>query len=111
MTKRHFRGIFAALVTSTALIACPAFAQDAPAADENAANPDIVVTAQKRSESLQNVPISITALGTKKLDELGISNFNTYSQQLPSVSAQSGGTPGASGSTSSRPHGIRTRIE
>ena len=94
MTKRHFRGTFAALITSTALLACPAFAQDAPAADDNAVNPDIVVTAQKRSESLQNVPISIQALGTKKLDELGVSNFSTYSQQLPSVSAQSGGTPG-----------------
>ncbi|MEN9717948.1 MAG: hypothetical protein RIQ99_826, partial [Pseudomonadota bacterium] len=34
------------------------------------------------------------ALSTKKLDELNISNFSSYSQQLPSVSAQSGGTPG-----------------
>jgi iron complex outermembrane receptor protein len=94
MSKRYFRGTFAALVTSTALAALPAFAQEAPTEEEAAVNPDIVVTAQKRSESLQNVPISITALGTKKLDELGVSNFNTYSQQLPSVSAQSGGTPG-----------------
>ena len=94
MSKRYFRSTFAALITSTALIAFPALAQDAPAEEEAAINPDIVVTAQKRSESLQNVPISITALGTKKLDELGVSNFSTYSQQLPSVSAQSGGTPG-----------------
>ena len=94
MSKRYFRSTFAALITSTALIAFPALAQDAPADEEAAINPDIVVTAQKRSESLQNVPISITALGTKKLDELGVSNFSTYSQQLPSVSAQSGGTPG-----------------
>ena len=49
---------------------------------------EIIVTAQKREESLQNVPISIQALGTKKLDQLGISNFNEYAQQLPSVSFQ-----------------------
>lgn len=95
MTKRHFRRTFAALFASTALIACPAFAQEAPAANDAADNPDIVVTAQKRSESLQNVPISIQALGTKKLDELGISDFKGYAQQLPSVSFQAlGGTPG-----------------
>lgn len=93
MSKRFARSTFAALVTSTALMSVPAFAQNAPA-DDNAPPPDIVVTAQKRSESLQNVPISIQALSTKKLDELGVSNFNSYAEQLPSVSAQSSGTPG-----------------
>ncbi len=52
---------------------------------------DIVVTAQKRSESLQSVPISIQALGTKKLDELQVNNFNDYVKYLPSVSFQSAG--------------------
>jgi len=87
------RAAFAALFTTTAMVSAPVLAQDA----QGAANEDsnvIVVTAQKRSENLQNVPISIQALSTKKLDELNISNFSSYSQQLPSVSAQSGGTPG-----------------
>ena len=52
---------------------------------------EIVVTAQKRSESLQDVPISIQALGTKKLDELQVNNFNDYVKYLPSVSFQSVG--------------------
>ncbi|MEN9718053.1 MAG: hypothetical protein RIQ99_931, partial [Pseudomonadota bacterium] len=82
------RAAFAALFTTTALVAAPALAQDGGNEDSNV----IVVTAQKRSENLQNVPISIQALSTKKLDELNISNFSSYSQQLPSVSAQSGGT-------------------
>ncbi len=95
MSSRFARRTLAALFTTTALIATPAFAQDAPADDAtDADSTEIIVTAQKRSESLQDVPISIQALGTKKLDELGVSNFSTYSQQLPSVSAQSGGTPG-----------------
>ncbi len=80
----------ALLLASTALSAMPALAQEAGGADAN----EIVVTAQKRSENLQNVPISIQALGTAKLEQLNISNFSGYAQQLPSVSFQSGGTPG-----------------
>ena len=88
--------IIACFLASSALYAAPALAQDTAPVDDTATttDPEIIVTAQKRSESMQNVPISIQALSTKKLDELNISNFSTYSQQLPSVSAQSGGTPG-----------------
>lgn len=87
------------LMTSTALLAPAsiAMAQDAaPQAAAGAADGGnvIIVTAQKRSENLQNVPISIQALGTQKLDQLNVSNFNGYTQQLPTVVAQSSGTPG-----------------
>ena len=86
------RAAFAALLTSTAMIATPAFAQ---AAEEDSVDAtEIVVTAQKRSESLQKVPISIQAIGTAKLEQLNISNFSGYAQQLPSVTFQGSGTPG-----------------
>jgi len=65
-------------------------AQQGQARDPN----DIVVTATKREERLQNVPQSVIALGTKKLDQLNITNFEDYTRQLPSVSfntSQSGG--------------------
>ena len=58
---------------------------------------EIVVTAQKRSENIQNVPISIQALSAQKLDQLQVSNFNDYVKFLPSVTFQGGnlgGTPG-----------------
>lgn len=90
------RAAFTALFTTTALAAMPAFAQEAPADDAEVDPTEIVVTAQKRSENLQNVPISIQALGTQKLDQLNISDFKGYAQQLPSVSFQSSGTPGVS---------------
>ncbi|WP_313536001.1 TonB-dependent receptor [Sphingomonas sp.] len=84
------------LLASTMLAAAPALAQQqADAPPPTTDSTDIVVTAQKRSESLQNVPLSIQALGTQKLDELNVSNFTDYVQQLPSVSFQAlGGTPG-----------------
>ena len=50
---------------------------------------DIVVTAQKRDQNIQNVPISIQAIGTRRLDQLNVSNFNDYTQLLPSVAFQS----------------------
>jgi iron complex outermembrane recepter protein len=62
--------------------------QSAAAADE-ANLGDIVVTAQRREESLQDVPISIQALGTQKLDELNVTDFNDYTRLLPSVAFQS----------------------
>ena len=95
ITMRHTtsRRAFAALLATSALVASPALAQDA-AAEEDSGYGDIIVTAQKRSENLQNVPISIQALGTQKLDDLNISDFKSYAQQLTTVSFQGTGTPG-----------------
>ncbi len=65
-------------------------AQDGQVADPT----EIVITATKREERLQNVPQSVLVLGTRKLDQLDISNFEQYTKQLPSVSynvSQSGG--------------------
>ena len=49
---------------------------------------EVIVTAQKRAESLQNVPISVDALGEQKMEELNVQNFKDYVQFLPSVSMQ-----------------------
>jgi outer membrane receptor protein involved in Fe transport len=65
-------------------------AQEGVVQDSN----EIIVTATKREERLQNVPQSVIALGTRRLDQLNISNFDQYTKQLPSVSfnvSQSGG--------------------
>ena len=48
---------------------------------------EVVVTATKREESLQDVPIAVTALTGEALDELGITNFADYVMQLPGVTA------------------------
>ncbi len=52
---------------------------------------EIVVTAEKRTENLQDVPISITALGTQKLQDLGVQNFDDYVKYLPSIAYQTAG--------------------
>ena len=49
---------------------------------------EVVVTAQKRAQNLQDVPISIETLSTQKIAELGIQDFNDYALMLPSISME-----------------------
>jgi iron complex outermembrane receptor protein len=90
---------FVFLATS-ALSAPAAFAETAPSSADQGANgqsgdEEIVVTAQKRTENLQDVPISIQALGAAKLEAHQVVSFDDYAKLLPSVSFQSYG-PGQS---------------
>ncbi len=69
---------------SAALGAMPlAYAQQP---EESEGLESIVVTAQKRVENLQEVPMSIQALGTEKLEELHVESLDDYIKYLPSVS-------------------------
>lgn len=65
----------------------PASAQDGAAAPEEATVgiQDIVVTAQKRSEDLQKVPATITALGSEALETRQITSVTDLQTQVPSL--------------------------
>ncbi|RYD94603.1 MAG: TonB-dependent receptor, partial [Sphingomonadales bacterium] len=66
------RAMLAALAVSTSTLA---MAQDAPPpADTSATDGDIVVTAQRREQSLLDVPLAVTALGGDTLADRGITN-------------------------------------
>jgi len=52
---------------------------------------EVTVTALKTQQNLQDVPVSIQAIGTERLEELNITNFDDYVKFLPSVSYQSAG--------------------
>ncbi|NQV86538.1 MAG: TonB-dependent receptor, partial [Woeseiaceae bacterium] len=62
-----------------------AMASPALLAQEQITIDEVVVTAQKRTENLQDVPISIQALGGQALEELNLMNFIDYTKMLPSV--------------------------
>ncbi len=83
----------AALFATAALADAPvpAPAEPSPAGETG----EIVVTAQKRSENIQHVPISLQALSAANLDQHQVKAFDDYAKQLPSVSFQSFG-PGQS---------------
>ncbi len=67
-----------------------AFAQ----ATNEAGLEEVIVSAQKRDENLQTVPLSIQAIGTEKLEQLHIQAFDDYVKFLPSVTFQAGGAGG-----------------
>ena len=80
------------VLLATTMLAAPqaGFAQETPqAAEEEATGGDIVVTANRREENLQDVPISIIALGEAKLKNAQVASFDDYAKLLPSVSFQS----------------------
>ena len=82
----RIRSALAVLLTSTAF-AVPAWAQEAAGSDSDV----IVVTAQKREQNLQDVPIAINAIGNEKLDQLQVSELQDVVKFLPSVTIQQGG--------------------
>ncbi|HXY96181.1 MAG TPA: TonB-dependent receptor [Steroidobacteraceae bacterium] len=73
-------------------------AADQPAGPEAAPSAgiqEVVVTAQRRSENAQDVPIAIQALTGETLQQLNIANFDDLIRYLPNVTAPSAG-PGQS---------------
>ena len=67
----------------------------AGAGNAHAAIEEIVVTATKRSESMQDIPVSIQALNGAAMKNLGVSTFDEYVKFLPNVVKQGVG-PGRS---------------
>jgi iron complex outermembrane recepter protein len=56
------------------------------AADTSGGIEEIVVTAQRRSENIQNVPISVQALTGEVLNDLKVATIDQFVKYLPSVS-------------------------
>ena len=52
---------------------------------------EIVVTARKKAEGLQDVPVSVSAITEETLEEKGINVFEDYLLQLPGVTAGGSG--------------------
>jgi iron complex outermembrane recepter protein len=77
--------------TATALLftAFPANAQDADeeSAEEQSGIDEIIVTAQRRNESVQDVPIAISAFSAEQLEAQGISNTLELTQYVPNLFA------------------------
>lgn len=86
------------VLTSVPLAAAMLAASPAGLAQQQTSNvvlENVIVTAQKRQENLQDVPLSITALGTQKLEELHVTDFDDYAKYMPSLSYEGVG-PGFS---------------
>jgi len=74
---RHLCVLFA-----WAIVALPAFAEEQLE--------EIVVTAQKRSENIQDVPIAVSAFGAVQLEQRGINSVSQLSNLAPNVNLDAG---------------------
>ncbi|MEO0982609.1 MAG: TonB-dependent receptor [Pseudomonadota bacterium] len=66
-------------------------AQDAETPVETRRLQPVTVTATKRAESAQDVPVAVNALGAQELEELDVDVFTDYLTQLPGVTAGGSG--------------------
>lgn len=89
MTKSTFRtsmarrlSVSAMALTASLAVAMPAFAQVE----------EIIVSAQKREESVQDVPISITAFSGADLETRGVTDFTDIAQTVPNFDLPSSNT-------------------
>ena len=79
--------LLASACGATMALCAPAWAQTAPGAsatDDEA----IVVTARRREENLQDVPISVSVKTGDQLDQLGAQNITALQEQTPNLTLQ-----------------------
>jgi iron complex outermembrane receptor protein len=87
---RRYRMILASTALATAGQLGPwavlgASAQTAPKRATSQVE-EVVVTAERRTENIQNVPISITAISSATIQKFDIQDFSDYAKQVPNVS-------------------------
>jgi outer membrane receptor protein involved in Fe transport len=94
MRIRHLLGASALAIATTAT---PVWAQDtAPQAEDTDTGTDIVVTAQRSSQRLQDVPIAVSAFSAESLEAQQIENTSDLQLTLPNVVFSKGNFTGAS---------------
>ncbi|MEP7350477.1 MAG: TonB-dependent receptor [Sphingorhabdus sp.] len=77
--------LIAALTTTSLMgLSVPAFAQDAAATDDPD-NPEIIVSARRRDETLQSTPVAITAIGTAQIESKGAVNMGDLQGAAPNL--------------------------
>lgn len=93
-TQHRFAAVGAGVIAIA--VSQAAFAQDAapapqaaPAQSEESGTNDIVVTAQRRAQRLQDVGIAVTALGSEQIERANITNSQDIGRLVPSLKVAS----------------------
>jgi len=92
-TKAMVRLLCVTALAGSSVLLFPriAAAQDAPAADAEGYG-EIIVTAQKREESLQKVPAAISVVSAQQFDSRGGVNIQSLQQLVPSLNFKDSAT-------------------
>jgi iron complex outermembrane receptor protein len=95
MPKSYARAVLmlgASTLATVGAWAGQAQAQNAAASEQASGLDEIVVTAQKRAQNLQDVPIAISAIGSEKIEQLGVKDSRDLSGLAPNVVITQGTT-------------------
>ena len=105
MHHHAFRAaLFSGATVLTSLASPSAWAQEEPAIQQRGSIEEIVVTARKREESLQDTPIAVTAVSAETIEARGIENFVDISKITPNMKVHD--TPGGLGAAAVYMRGI-----
>ena len=101
------------LLLGVATLPAPASAQDFAASAEDVSDSallleDVVVTAQKREQSIQDVPVSITAFDSEQLEATKVRDLGDLTVGIPNVSFDEVGTSRGTANFSIRGLGVRS---
>jgi iron complex outermembrane receptor protein len=95
MTRHPY--YLAPLLAGSMVFAASPPARSATAAADSDKLDEIIVTAQRREQKLQDVPISMIAITGATLENLGFTSFNDYATLIPNLSVGSGAGAGGNG--------------
>jgi len=87
-TQRMLTGLLASAAIAPLLAAAPALAQDTSGEEEVARFNEVVVTARRREESLQDVPLSVTAFSGETLEAIGAVDITYVGQATPNTTLE-----------------------
>jgi iron complex outermembrane recepter protein len=89
---KYNKNAAASLFVLASVIATPAWGQSGSPATDGDAVGDIIVTAQKRSERLQDVPVSVSVVSGEALTKLSTNNIEDSARLVPALTFVKGTT-------------------
>ena len=110
MKRNPKHGAVLSMVSASAIILATGGAAPKAYAQASALTDEIIVSARKREENVQDVPLSVTALGADQIDALKIRDLSDLSVGIPNVALDDVGTQRGTANFSIRGLGINSTI-
>jgi outer membrane receptor protein involved in Fe transport len=88
------RGLCGGAALSLLLPAVAAHSAGDTNADSSVQLEEITVTAQKRTEDIKDIPISVSAISSQQLMEHHVADYDDITRTVPGISFQAGAGPG-----------------